>query len=231
MAKARVEDIYEQLKHMAVGFELRPGDRLNEGALARDLGVSRTPLREALNRLVTEKLIDFRAGSGFYCRGLEAQTIYDLYELRQIIEVQAVRLACIRATKAGLVALRDGLYRTGLDTSGYTVAEACEIDESFHVAIAELTGNRVLVQQLLRINEQIRFVRWIDMAQRVKATKAEHRAIMEALLLGDADRAGQVMQAHISKRMDQVVDVVKEGFSSIYMQQSDALQSRLIGAV
>ena len=62
-----VDKLYDQLASMAIGYAFKPGERLNEVALARQLGVSRTPLREALNRLVVEKLLRFLPGKGFFC--------------------------------------------------------------------------------------------------------------------------------------------------------------------
>ena len=81
-----VDRVYEQLKAMAVSYEFKPGERLNEGELAKRLGVSRTPLREALNRLNTEGFLRFTPGKGFFCRELDAHEIFDLYELRKSIE-------------------------------------------------------------------------------------------------------------------------------------------------
>src|ERR1700752_1900901 len=87
-----VDRVYEHLKAMAVSYEFKPGERLTEGELARHLGLSRTPLREALNRLNTEGFLRFTPGKGFFCRELDAHEIFDLYELRKSIEVASVRL-------------------------------------------------------------------------------------------------------------------------------------------
>src|SRR5438874_4932491 len=92
-----VDRVYEQLKAMAVSYEFKPGERLNEGELARSLGVSRTPLREALNRHNTESLLRFVPGKGFFCRDLDVHEIFSLYEVRKAIEVAAIRLAIQRA--------------------------------------------------------------------------------------------------------------------------------------
>src|ERR1700745_1890608 len=86
-----VDRVYEQLKAMAVSYESKRGERLNEGELAKRLGVSRTPLREALNRLNTEGFLRFTPGKGFFCRELDAHEIFHLYELRKSIEVSCVR--------------------------------------------------------------------------------------------------------------------------------------------
>ncbi|MCB2140803.1 MAG: GntR family transcriptional regulator, partial [Rhodobacteraceae bacterium] len=97
MSEGRVETLYAAVKARAAAFEIRPGERINEVALARELAASRTPLREALNRLVAERLIDFVPGQGFYCRALDVEGIGQLYELRRALEVLAIRLACERA--------------------------------------------------------------------------------------------------------------------------------------
>jgi len=229
MSETRVEDIYGRLKQMAVGFRLRPGDRLNEGALSREMGVSRTPLREALNRLVAEKLVDFRPGAGFFCRELDARTIFDLYELRQVIECAAARAACARASDADLHDLGEALHATGIEVAGLTIAEACARDEDFHIGIARLGGNAVLVATLKRINERIRYIRWVRLSLgALRTSKSEHVRIMQALAARDADLAATVMGAHIAKRMDQITDAVRHGISSIYMDQPGALADRML---
>lgn len=232
MAGPRVDDIYDQVKAMAVSFRLRPGDRLNEVALSKELGVSRTPLREALNRLVAERMFDFRPGQGFFCRPLDAQSVFDLFELRQIIETAAVRAACAKASDPELQALRDELYATGIDITGLTVEDAVSCDEAFHLGIATLSGNAELVQTLTRINERIRYIRWVSMSlDRVQRSKEEHKRVMQALLERDADEAARVLGAHIAKRMDQVQDAVRHGISSIYMEGSQNISARIIEEV
>lgn len=229
MADGRVEDIYARVKQMAVTYRLRPGDRLNEVALSRELGVSRTPLREALNRLVAEKLFDFQPGTGFFCRSLDARSVFDLYEMRDITECAAARLACDRATDADLSRLRDDLFATGLEVDGLTVAEACARDEAFHMDIARLTGNEVLVSQLERINERIRYVRWVSMSMgRIRKSKEEHVMIADALVARDGNAAAALLGGHISKRMDEVVEVVRHGISNIYMNMVDELSETIL---
>lgn len=228
MSETRVDDIFQRLKAKAVSFELRPGDRINEGALARELGVSRTPLREALNRLVAEKFFDFRPGTGFFCRPLEAQEIYDLFELRRVLEMAAARMAVERASDEEIAALNDRLYAEGLETLGLSVAEACARDEAFHVGIAELSGNAQLVAQLVGINERIRFIRWIEMSARIKRSKNQHMAIMEALEKRNANKAARLLGEHIEKRMDQILASVRQGIASIYVDGGEVLQDRVL---
>ncbi|WP_349369087.1 GntR family transcriptional regulator [Salinarimonas sp.] len=223
MSEGRVETLYRQLKQMAVDFRIRPGERLNEVALARELDASRTPLREALNRLVAEQLITFQPGRGFYCRALDPETVFQLYELRAILEVAAVRSACKRASEEAIAGLRRDLYVPGLDYVGKTVRQVTEEDEAFHIGIAALTGNGELVRDLDRINERIRYLRWADMASRVRQTKGEHTLIMTALERRDADAAEAAMHAHVARRMDQIVAAVREGYSNLYVPGTEVL--------
>ncbi|MEZ5792904.1 MAG: GntR family transcriptional regulator [Nitratireductor sp.] len=226
MSETRVEALYGALKRMAVDFRIRPGERINEVALARELDASRTPLREALNRLVAEQLIEFQPGKGFFCRKLEPDSIFELYELREIVEVAAVRRACVRASEEEIAALKGDLHANGLSHIGKTVREVTVFDEAFHLGIARLSGNGELVRELENINERIRYIRWIDMASRVATTKGEHRKIMDAIEKRDGELAASVMRQHISKRMDQVTASVREGYSNIYMPGGDELFDR-----
>ena len=220
-SKTSVDKVYDAVKDMTVAYRLKPGERLNEVALAKKLGASRTPLREALNRLVAERFLDFRAGRGFFCRALDAREVFELYEVRRMLEVEAVRLACLRADDKDIQAIeKDPQYYTW-QVYGQPIQDLVAVDEAFHIALAELTGNGELVSALRRINERIRFIRWLDMDARVEGTKGEHRAIIEALVARDEDLSAQMMQTHIERRQDQIDVVVREGFSTIYMNDLD----------
>ena len=229
MSEGRVEALYNRLKERAVNFDFRPGERINEGTIARQLDASRTPLREALNRLVAERLIECRPGRGFVCRAVDPETIFGLYGMRGVSETAAVRRACHRAEDAGIAALRDRLHADGLTTAGLTIREVVERDEAFHLGIARLAGNSEMVRHLDRINERIRFIRWVDMGHRVGTTKGEHLEIMEALEARDEDRAVAVLEIHVMRRMDQIVAAVREGYSNIFVSDPEELFDRLVG--
>src|SRR3546814_9824686 len=85
---------------MAIGYEFKPGEKLNEVALAKRMEVSRTPLREALNRLGIEGLLRFQPGKGFFCRDLDVHEIFHLYELRKVVEIAGARLSIVRARRS-----------------------------------------------------------------------------------------------------------------------------------
>ncbi|MCX8998379.1 GntR family transcriptional regulator [Rhizobiaceae bacterium BDR2-2] len=217
-SESNVDRVYSELKSMAVRFELKPGQRLNEGDLAKRLGVSRTPLREALNRLNIEGFLRFSPGKGFFCRELDPHEIFDLYELRKALEISAVRLSVERARDADIDALLDFLDATGPDPGDRDSVELVELDEHFHEGLMAMSGNAEMMRVLKNINDRIRFVRWIDMdrANRAK-TQADHRAVLENLKRRDVDACIEYLDRHISRRLDQITSAIKEGYAQIYM--------------
>jgi DNA-binding GntR family transcriptional regulator len=213
-----VERVYERLKAMAVGYEFKPGERLNEGELSRKLGASRTPLREALNRLKVEGLLRFAPGKGYYCRDLDVHEVFSLYELRKAVEVAAVRLAVRRAKDEEIDALLEFLDHTGPDPGARSHIELVQLDETFHERLLGMSGNVEMLRVLANVNARIRFVRWIDMERGDRAsTQTEHRQTLLALKRRDEEACVAVLEKHIDRRLDQITSALKEGYAQIYM--------------
>jgi DNA-binding GntR family transcriptional regulator len=212
-----------RLRTMAADFELRPGERVNESALSRDLGASRTPLREALNRLVAEGYLDFRPGKGFFCRPLSPDHILNLYEARTAIEGEALRASLSRATDARIAALSEWLDHTEADYASSTIGEdLLALDEAFHTRLAALAENPELDRLLANINGRIRFVRLIDLKAMLRdgtrdARMSAHRTILAHLAAREADAAQAALRAHIEKRRDQATRAVRAALADIYM--------------
>jgi DNA-binding GntR family transcriptional regulator len=223
-----VDRVYEQLKAMSVSFELKPGERLNEGELAKRLGVSRTPLREALNRLNTEGFLRFTPGKGFFCRELDAHEIFDLYELRKSIEVASVRLAVKRAKDEDIDALLAFLDATGPEPGERSSIELVELDETFHERLMAMSDNAEMLRVLRNVNARIRFVRWIDMDRINRTnTQAEHRAVLHALKGRDEGTCVYVLERHIDRRLDTITSAIKEGYAQIYMPSAKSARETI----
>ncbi len=217
-----VDRVYAELKAMTVRYVLKPGERINEGEIARQLGVSRTPLREALNRLNTEGMLTFSPGRGFYCRELNAQEVFELYELRKALEVAAVRLAVERASDVDIEALISFLDRDCADPENRDVGELVHQDEIFHERLIGLAGNREMRRILENVNSRIHFVRWIDMDRGNRPhTRAEHRRLAAALKARDVAECVATLERHIERRKDQIVSAIKVGYAQIYMAQTE----------
>ncbi|CAG9177971.1 GntR family transcriptional regulator [Cupriavidus pampae] len=213
-----VEQVYDKLKAMSVGYDFKPGERLNEGVLASALGVSRTPLREALTRLTTEGLLRFSPGKGFFCRDLDAQEVFSLYEMRKIVETEALRLSLERAKEEEIDALLMFLENTGPEPGDRSVEELVRLDEIFHESLMAMSGNLEMLRVLRNINARIRFVRWIDMERcDRRVSQNDHREILLGLKARDADRCMPILARHIDRRHDQIATALKEGLAQIYM--------------
>jgi len=222
---SNVDRIIEKAREMAITFELKPGARINESALSKDLGASRTPLREALNRLVAEGYLTFQTGKGFFCRALDPKRIMDLYETRVAIEVEAVRLACLRHSDGELAVFRAYLNQTEPAYSqGAEVSELVLADEDFHLYIARLSQNDELLRLLENLNGRIRYVRSIGLKtmqsappQAPELSLRAHRCILEALVARDTDAATASMRAHIERRWEEATEAVRIAYSQIYV--------------
>jgi DNA-binding GntR family transcriptional regulator len=211
--------VYEALRSKAIHYQLRPGEHVNEVALAAELNVSRTPVREALNRLVSEGLMTLVPNKGFFREPLDIDLIRSLFELRSAVEVLSVKLFCARASDEELNALRKQWNAVKSISETLSPASIVEHDEAFHSAIARGSRNQEVIRILGDINSRIRFVRMVAMETRKlhKITFVEHDEILEALFRLDADGAGELMQRHIGLTLDDVTRIVKESVVRIYL--------------
>ncbi|MEL6466288.1 MAG: GntR family transcriptional regulator [Pseudomonadota bacterium] len=215
-----VSVLYGRLREMAASFTFKPGERINESALSRDLGASRTPLREALNRLVAEGFVDFHAGRGFFCRDLSDQRITHLYQARIAIECEAVREAAARAVPLALDALEATLDATSDEYATCTnPIRLMELDEAFHKRLAGLSENGELIRMLATVYDKIRFVRTADLRRLQAAgrtTTARHKAVLDIVRTGDGAAASDAMRDHIEDRAKHASDAVRLAFADLY---------------
>ncbi len=222
-----VDRIYEDVKRMTTGFMLKPDEKLNEQAMARKLGASRTPLREALNRLVSEGFLKYKNGRGFYCRSLGAGQILELYQAREAIECKLVELTCLNASSNDLSDLDKHLklsranYRE--DKMG---AELVVIDEEFHMKIAELSNNHELMRILDNLNARVRYVRTIDLEERRVVTPGNHEEILALMIAGNIQAAVEQMRKHIVRSQEEASEAVRKAYMRIYVP--DELEERRV---
>lgn len=211
--------VYEAVRVKAISHAFLPGERLNEGELAKELKVSRTPLREALNRLTTEGFLRSVSGKGFFFRDLDPQELFDLYELRSAIEVAAANLAIQRASDEQLAALA---ATVGVDAPA-DCARAALIaqDEEFHTRLVALAGNLEMSRVLGNINARIQFVRWIDLGTVTRrATHHDHIAIVQALMARDVATCTALLQKHIGRRQEEIVEAAQARVAQLFMERA-----------
>ncbi|KFB09344.1 GntR family transcriptional regulator [Nitratireductor basaltis] len=218
-----VERTYRRLKEMAASYEFKPDSRLNESELSKRLDTSRTPLREALNRLVAEGFLTFKSGKGFFCRSLKPAEIMDLYEARAAIECEAAALAAIRANAEDIAELEKFLENSKPDYKpGTSPVELVRLDEEFHTRLTALSGNAEMVRMLGNMNGRIHFVRLIDLKTLCErngpdvVTTEPHKRILEAVKRRDPDAARAEMAKHIERRLESITENVRNAFAELY---------------
>ncbi len=178
-----------------VAHELKPGSPINEGELAEELGVSRTPLREALIGLEMEGLVESSPGRGFSVAPLRDETARDLYELVGALERLALEW-CVGPSEEDCARMRElDEERLG---GGLSPAELLEVDNAWHERLLDTCHNRELLTTLARHKNRLYRFEFGYMADtaRGKASVADHRRILEALARGDREEAGELLERH-----------------------------------
>ena len=198
---AAATDIYRQIKEMVLSFALYPGTRVTEHALAERFGVSRTPIREALQRLASEGYVTIQPKLGCFVRDLDIDEINHYYEVRIGLEMQALELACAAMPDDALRALAKLWHPSHTPAQLPRTEAMITRDEGFHLTLAQGTGNAVLARYLADVNDHIHIVRRLDFTDyaRVEQTYVEHHAVAMRLLARDLAGAREILTGHIRR--------------------------------
>ncbi|HXK27818.1 MAG TPA: GntR family transcriptional regulator [Candidatus Binatia bacterium] len=205
--------IYSLLKHRIIGNEFSFGHKLTEFQLAEELGVSRTPIREALNRLVQDGFVKVFPGRGAFVASFSTHDMEELFEVREALEGMAARLAALRMPKDSLVRLRTGLENALKSTKrggygGYLIA-----DREFHQALVSASENSHLIRLMEALTDTIQMlrVRSVTVPGRVAKSYEEHVGIIEAALLRNPDLAEARVREHIRNVKLDLVQAMTNG--------------------
>ena len=216
LAPIRMHGKFTDAAYNAIRTSIRmgripPGARLHEAELALQLGTSKTPVREAIGRLVAEGLASSTAGgkSAVYVATLSSQEIIDLYEARGIIEPPLARMAAERASEDDITTLRAIVKEFETALVADDVYSLMEIDSRLHAAVASIAGNRALAQARERLDDGIAIARVISVQNSHYKTSAyalqEHTQLCDAIAAHDGALAERYMSEHIHRRRDGLI--------------------------
>ena len=190
--------VYERVKDEIFDFILLPGDRFTESEIALRMQVSRTPVREALYRLESEGYLEVMFRSGWRVRPFDFRRFENLYDVRIVIELAAVRRLCEMQERPSLDELKAAwlVPVAGRLADGRGVAA---LDERFHASLVEATGNDEMARIHRDLTERIRIIRRLDFTQeqRIDATYQEHARILRAVMQRKIDQAQLLLKTHI----------------------------------
>ena len=210
---------YRKLLDEIVGGELPAGTVLGEVEQSERLGVSRTPLREAFNRLVADGMLDSESGRGVVVSQLSLETVTELYEVREGLEEQAARLAAQRADREVFKKLWDEFENSkGLILGGEIGANIFyELNAKFDDAIDEAIQNPYMVATLKNVRNHMARVRKLARSNPARLLEAasETQLIVEAIATGDAALAAHATHVHLHKSHSRVSAAVREQLAKI----------------
>ena len=198
------EIVYEELKRQIMVGEIQPGTRMMEVELADEMGVSRTPVREAIRKMEKEGLVTIEPRRGAYASDISVQEMLDVLEVRQDLEGMAAAIAAKKIQPDQKNQLRElgERYKKAIESGD--IAEIIDLDEEFHKSIVGISDNKTLIQMVSKLQElalRFRYLYYEDFS-RFRNQPAEHHLITEAIISGDSDSARRLAEEHLSHLKD-----------------------------
>lgn len=206
------ELVFESLREAIINGKLGPSERLMEIQLAEEMGVSRTPVREAIRKLELEGLVVMIPRKGAYVAGLSLKDIADVFEIRGALEGLAAELAAERATEEEMEAMERFLMKISEEIESGDLSKVVETDTNFHTLIYQASRNTRLSQIISNLREQIQRSRTTSLSYpgRMKTALEEHRKIVEAISSRDGELARSLAQEHIENAENILMNMIQK---------------------
>jgi DNA-binding GntR family transcriptional regulator len=214
-----VDYAYEEIWKRVIMIGGSEEQRLSDVTLAEQLKMSRTPVRQALERLVQEGLVRSDPRRGFWTNTFTTQDINEIYDLRGALEVLAVRLAASRLSQEDLKAHLDALYAVRAELDAHPVLRFLQVDIRFHMLITRASSNGRLMHSLSMLRSQLSMFQMQDTyyPQRMEIALNDHEQILLALLAGNVDEAADCLARHIRHAKEGVLaDIFLEGKEGVW---------------
>ncbi|WP_067531128.1 FCD domain-containing protein [Nocardia crassostreae] len=202
--------IAAELEKMIINGMLKGGDRINESALALQLGTSRGPVREALRQLEYGRLVEFRTNRGMFVREISVDEAAQLYDIRAALFGLAGRLAAVNATPADVEALRAKVTR--LDDAVPAVDDYYPGNVDLHRALVGLSGNPRLIELYDDVSKELHLFRrhGLETETARNTSNCQHAEIIDCLAAQDPENASRLMEAHIRSGKERMLAAVHD---------------------
>jgi DNA-binding GntR family transcriptional regulator len=190
------DSVYRALEELIIYGSLGPGEHLVETSLARQLHVSRAPVREALQQLHRDGWVDLRPRQGAFVHQPTLREVDETFHVRTMLEVESARLAAVNRTEDGLRELKEALAAGEAAYDEGNERTLVARNSAFHETIARVSGNHVLSEMISRLDKRIRWYFAPVVRQRSLESWKEHREIVDAINARDPELAGELMHRH-----------------------------------
>ena len=210
MQKAHTPRLRDRIEDRIATGIYGPGERLDETALAREFGVSRTPVREALQQLAAGGMVELRGRRGAIVSAPDPSRLLEMFDVMAELEAMCGRLAARRLMPEGEAALEDTLQACrNAAEAGNTDAYYYE-NERFHRAIYAASGNRFLNEQAVALHKRLAPFRRLQLRvrNRMRTSREEHAAIVAAIISGDSDTAAERLRSHVAIQGERFSDLI-----------------------
>ncbi|NLY89719.1 MAG: GntR family transcriptional regulator [Firmicutes bacterium] len=206
------ELVFEALREAIITGQLPPGERLMEIQLAEELGVSRTPVREAIRKLELEGLVAMVPRKGAYVSGISLKDLIEVFEIRSALEGLAAALAAERITDEELDELERHLVKAAEVIERSDLSGMVEIDTKFHSLLYRASRNERLAHTINNLREQIQRFRQTSLSYpgRMKIALDEHKAIVEAISARNPELARELAQEHVENAENSIMQVIRK---------------------
>jgi Transcriptional regulators len=212
--------VFNKIREDILSGKYKEHEELREVAIGEELGVSRTPVREAFRQLELEGLIQIVPNKGAYVTGITAKDVGDIYMIRSKLEGLCARWATDHITEEQLEELEENVYLAEFHAKKGHLDQMAELDNRFHQILYESCNSKQLARLLVDFHEYVLRVRrkTLSNGSRGKVSNNEHRQIMEAIKAKDKDRAEALANEHIVNAYD---NMVKNGLYEIYEKEEE----------
>ncbi len=209
-SKSKKAIVYENLKKRIINHQLKPGEPLNESVLTKELGISKTPIREALQQLEKEGFIENIPGKGSFVSRISIQDIREIFEIREILECEVVKRAAMKSNPDKIEGIRK---KFETESNGdKNSRDQFKAGDRIHTFIFESFGNKRLLEYYKRLQEHIIRMRLYFFNQlhqeRSGQSFKEHLEIMDALIAQDPPRAEKAMRDHLRNSTEYLKKVI-----------------------
>ena len=207
--------VFHRLREDILSGKYKEGDELKEVAIGEELGVSRTPVREAFRQLELEGLIQIIPNKGAYVTGITEKDVKDIYMIRSLLEGLCASWACEHITKEQMEEMEENIYLSKFHAQKGHLEQLAELDNRFHEILYEACNSKILEHQLRDFHEYVLRVRkkTLSNVNRGPKSNEEHEQIMEAIKAHDADKAQKLANMHIINAYE---NMVKSGLHEAY---------------
>lgn len=202
--------VFNKIREDILSGKYNQNEELKENMIGSELGVSRTPVREALRQLELEGLVNIVPNKGAYVNGISEKDIHDIYIIRSYLEGLCARWACEHITQEQIDELEEIVYLSEFHAKKDHHEQIVELDNKFHQLIYEASNSKILDHVLTDFHHYVQRIRKITLASETRAVNSnkEHTAILEAIKLRDGEKAENLAHEHI---MNTIKNITEQG--------------------